>query len=140
MPTQVSIKSRSPPPYREPLPGSTFALTLLRPTVITVGPKVVKEECHLASNEVVTLTKSPVVTTGLVGSASKRSENTSSAAAAAASRTPTSVAAVSPNGLAANRVKAQQQPQNVSNNINNNNNNNTTTNGNSNKNDRVSGE
>lgn len=32
-------KPRSPPPYREPLPGSTFALSLTRPTVITQAPK-----------------------------------------------------------------------------------------------------
>ncbi|XP_059607743.1 uncharacterized protein LOC132255653 isoform X2 [Phlebotomus argentipes] len=35
----VGAKPRSPPPYREPLPGSTFALSLTRPTVITQAPK-----------------------------------------------------------------------------------------------------
>lgn len=36
----VSSKPRTPPPpYREPLPGSTFANTLARPSVITQAPK-----------------------------------------------------------------------------------------------------
>lgn len=136
MPTQVTIKSRSPPPYREPLPGSTFALTLLRPTVITVGPKVVaaKDECRF-SGDATLVTSSPVVTAEVLGAASKRSETTSS------STTTANAGAVSPNGLTeagTNQVKALQ-PQN------NNNNNNTTTNNtngssSSSKNDSVSGE
>lgn len=36
----VSTKPRSPPPpYREPLPGSTYATALARPSVITQAPK-----------------------------------------------------------------------------------------------------
>ncbi|XP_037907187.1 transcription cofactor vestigial-like protein 4 isoform X2 [Hermetia illucens] len=37
--TSAMVKQRSPPPpYREPLPGSTFATALARPSVITQAP------------------------------------------------------------------------------------------------------
>ncbi|KAJ6649462.1 hypothetical protein Bhyg_04698 [Pseudolycoriella hygida] len=42
-PLDMSVPPRPPrtppPPYREPLPGSTFATTLARPSVITQAPK-----------------------------------------------------------------------------------------------------
>ncbi|XP_037032069.1 uncharacterized protein LOC119071298 isoform X2 [Bradysia coprophila] len=41
-PLDMSVPSKPrtpPPPYREPLPGSTFATTLARPSVITQAPK-----------------------------------------------------------------------------------------------------
>lgn len=35
----TSVQKNPPPPYREPLPGSTFANALVRPSVITQAPK-----------------------------------------------------------------------------------------------------
>ncbi|GAB0086871.1 hypothetical protein DMENIID0001_010720 [Sergentomyia squamirostris] len=48
--TVTGVKPRSPPPYREPLPGSTFALSFTRPTVITQAPKT-QLKLHSATDQ-----------------------------------------------------------------------------------------
>lgn len=49
--SSTTIKPRSPPPpYREPLPGSTFATVLPRPSVITQAPKR-DNHCTISNRE-----------------------------------------------------------------------------------------